>query len=1028
MARARAALAAAAVFLLITLPLALTQHDDGVRPHSVASVAQPLAFEPNAGRFAGDADFLVRDHGITLTTSPTGSVVGKDGGGASLRTRLVGASPVATGRGTNQLPGRINWYVGRDRSRWRDALPTFGGVRYRGVYDGIDLAYHSKQGKLEYDFIVAPGADPAAIDLALSGARRIRLNADGDLVTRVGTTTMTQLAPRAYQSRAGKRVPVAASFVLKGNRVGFRLGAYDRSRPLVIDPVLAYSDYVGGGATDLLYDVVADSGGNAYVGGYTYSTSIPGTATTPPAGPAGLVMKVQPGGQREWITYLGEWVTGVALGPGGTIYLAGKTGNALATTSGAAQSTFGGGAIDAFAGKLNADGSRSWVTYYGGGVSDYGDSIAVDGSGAAYFTGYTNGGTGLATTGQTTFGGGSQDAFLVKYSASGARVFSTYLGGGANDEGKGVGIKPGCESNCEVFVGGHTTSGDFPTLNAYDASFDGSIDAFVTKFNSSGARVWSTYAGSNNAENAHGLAVAPNGNVSLVGFAATASATNDQAFIRTYGGSGTSATLMDPVVDFGGSLDETVYDITYDTQGNFYLAGDTYSDNLYVADPVQRFRSGPSDGFVAKFKVGSGVFPVWSTYLGGGSNDTIYGVAVDPSGRTYVAGSTSSTDFPRLNATQGDGTGTDGFLSRIELRGISITSGPEGQHPSRTATFTYTSDEPSATYECRLSPAGAGFAACPSSGQTYTGLADGAYTFEVRPVDAGATPGIAAARSFTVDTTPVARFTIAPNPVLAGRSAVFDGSASTGGDTAIAKYEWDLNGDGVFERDTGTTATTNTVYDSAQKIPVSLRITNAGGASATRTVELTVSTFTGPSQFGVTINKGAQYTRTPKVVVTANFPATTTSLLLSNDGGFLKPQTFAPAQTINWVLDSSGPERLPKIVYVRFLNGQLVSETHIDDIILDETPPKVDSASVSPAAGAASAGAASIARVKRWKIRVKASDSNSGVSKLQVTRNKRKPGKALRYRKRLKVKSAKRPRFIRARDRAGNWSRWKKLR
>jgi hypothetical protein len=205
---------------------------------------------------------------------------------------------------------------------------------------------------------------------------------------------------------------------------------------------------------------------------------------------------------------------------------------------------------------------------------------------------------------------------------------------------------------------------------------------------------------------------------------------------------------------------------------------------------------------------------------------------------------------------------------------------------------------------------------------------------------------------------------------------------------------------------------------------VSLRVTDGVGLTATAALTLTVTNPpVSPGQLGVTVNNGAQYTNDKNVKVNLKFPAGTTQVLLSNDGGFLAPQAFTPAAEVSWTLDSSGPERLPKTVYVRFLLSGFASETFTDDIILDEIAPKVSSASVTPAAGAANAAAS-----KRYTVKVKASDSNSGVDKVQVTANKKKPGKLLAYKRKLTVRLATRPKYLRARDRAGNFSRWRRLR
>jgi hypothetical protein len=366
-----------------------------------------------------------------------------------------------------------------------------------------------------------------------------------------------------------------------------------------------------------------------------------------------------------------------------------------------------------------------------------------------------------------------------------------------------------------------------------------------------------------------------------------------------------------------------------------------------------------------------------------------------------------------------------------------VTDGPSGVVHSRDAKFTFTAgpepgfsysaEEVGAKFECKLTPGNADFGPCPANG--YTGLSDGSYKFEVRAIDVGGTTAGAGSREFQVDHTLTPRFSIAPNPALAGRPVTFDGSASTG--LPITKYEWDLDGNGSFETNSGATPTVTQTYPSPGSFSIGLRVTDSEGQTATTTNALQVNTATGPgAQFGVTINDGAQFTNSPDVTVTATFPSFTTSLLFSNDGGFGKAQTFTPKKETKWKLDSSGPERLPKTIYVRFLTGSVASTSFQDDIILDETPPKVDTAEVDALSDDAASGEAIAAKrkLRKYKIKVKATDKLSGVSKVQVTANKRKPGKALKYKRKFVVKSAKKPKWVRARDRAGNWSRWKKAR
>jgi hypothetical protein len=1025
----------ATLALLLSLPGASPQ----IRQHPVARAAgfpgRSLAFEPNAGRVPHGADFYARLPYGSVALSRAGSRLTL-GRGATLESRLVGARPGDRGRASSRLTQRVNWYVGSDPHRWKSRLATYGRVSYRGVYPGVDLVYHGRAGALEYDFVVRPGADPSPIALALRGARSLRLDPRGDLVASVAGRQVRQARPVAYQETAAGRVRVPASFTLDGNRVGVRLGGYDRSRPLVVDPVLVFADYIGSTGTDFAYDVAVDSAGNVYVGGETTSAAIP-AGTQNGSGPGGYLLKINSAGTREWITYLTGRVVGVDVDSSGNPYITGATGDGLAVKD-ADQNGFGGGGLDAFVGRMNTDGTRNWLTYLGGSAAENTPqqmgAIAVDGSGNAYVTGASSS-TGLARgTVWDSTGDASGDAFVAIYSATGTRLKTTYFGGSGSDSGMGIDVAPSCNSDCEVFVGGTTYSGDLPVLNAADNTYgsngsDGNGDGFVVKFNATlSARGWATYYGDTAIDNGLGLVVDSDGNPTLAGY-------NDpdgvysQAWVRTYYGP-TGTYVFEK--KFGGNGDDKANDVNADAQGNLFVIGDTASTDFQVISPIQQFPSGAGDVFILKIDrnslYGSGNY-VWSTYYGGGGFDVGNAVAPGPGGDLYAVGDTFSNDLPRIGSVQGSSNPYDGWIAKIAMKPVTIDSGPDGKLRSRDAAFTYSLAEPSATFQCRLSPVESDFSSCPNTGKSYSGLADGPYTFEVVGFDSSGAPGHTTTRQFEVDMRPIAQLSIAPNPALVGRAITFDGSASSGASQALVKFEWDLDGDGNFERDTGSTPTTTQTYPSPRVAPVTLRVTDASGATATAGAELRVNALTGPSQFGVTINKGAQYTRSPDVTVTANFPPATTSMLFSNDGGFLAPSTF-PAQTsTKWKLDSSGPERLPKTIYVRFLANLIVSETYQDDIILDETPPVVQSATVDAAASAAAPSvAARSAKLRKWRLRVKAHDSNSGVAGIQATSNKRKPGKLLKYKRKLTVKSAKRPKFVRARDKAGNYSRWRKLR
>lgn len=299
-------------------------------------------------------------------------------------------------------------------------------------------------------------------------------------------------------------------------------------------------------------------------------------------------------------------------------------------------------------------------------------------------------------------------------------------------------------------------------------------------------------------------------------------------------------------------------------------------------------------------------------------------------------------------------------------------------------------------------------------------LAAGPHTWRVVAIDRGGNRTAGSERTVVIDAPPVAHLTVAPDRALVGRTVTFDAARSSDGGTGITRYEWDLDGQPGYEAESTTPSITRS-YEVAGTLTAAVRITNGGGLQSEARAPLTVISTPPPAggPLGISINNGAQYTNTPRVTLFAAWPSFAVQMFVSNDGGFGKGERFPLTAELAWTLDSSGPERLPKTVYVRYLNGVQQSETYTDDIILDETPPKVLAAS----AGAAVAGARPAAS-KRVTLRVRATDNVSGVVSVQVTANRRKPGSELAYRQRLSVKRAPKL-FVRARDRAGNRSRWR---
>src|SRR5947209_1276856 len=399
-------------------------------PHVRVSEAYgklPLHFEANQGQTDPGVKFLSRGRGYTLFLTGRGEAVmllGKPAPmydrlesaallraaakpppepatpAAVVRMNLIGASKSPRVEGLEESPGKANYFIGNDPKMWRTNVPMYAKVKVQGVYPGVDLVYYGNQRKLEYDFIVAPGADPGSITMVVEGAERPSLNGQGDLVLAIEDREVRFQKPVVYQEVDGVRREISGSYKLKSaHQVGFQVGAYDGSLPLIIDPALSYSTYLGGSGTDQGLGIAVDSGGYAYVTGFTISTNFPTTPgafqTTSGGGFHAFVTKLNPTGSAlVYSTYLGgssnDQGRGIAVDPGGHAYATGATFSTnFPTTPGALQTTYGGGG-DAFVTKLNPTGTGLvYSTYLGGSNDDQGLGIAVDSSGHAYVTGST---------------------------------------------------------------------------------------------------------------------------------------------------------------------------------------------------------------------------------------------------------------------------------------------------------------------------------------------------------------------------------------------------------------------------------------------------------------------------------------------------------------------------------------------------------------------------------------------------------------------------------------------------------------
>ena len=689
--RARAAVLLLAVLGVGAVP-ASAEADAGTRARRVAGVGlpsevrqRPLAFEANRGQADPQVRYLARGAGYTVFLTPTEAVVALGGRGnerAVVRVKPLGISPNSQLVPDAPLPGVANY---SDASGTAPiSAPTYAKVRYAEVYPGVDLVYYGRPHELEYDFVVAKGADPARIALKLEGAERLELGAEGDLLVHTAAGLLRQPRPVVYQEIDGARRTVSADYVVGGDgRIGFRLGAYDRARPLVIDPILAWSTYLGGSNEEsdwlwgAVYGIAIDANGNTYVTGSTTSVNFPTTAgadTTLGGSEDAFVTKLSPTGVVLYSTYLGgsceDLANDVAVDGGGNAYV---TGRAHGSTC------FAGFRPGVLVAKLGPTGSPLYSLVFGGMYADTsaGKAITVDAQGRAYVTGIATASDFPTTPGAFRTVGcpdlglpGYGDGFVARVGVGGALEYSTFLCGYGYDSPNDIAR----DAAGNMIVAGTTTAGDFPTVNALQPTsgvFPTGTTGFVSKLNAAGTQLlFSTYLGGTINDTLNGLAVDGQGNVYVTGetesddFPTTPGVFQPQrgnlfcldtlctdAFVAKISATGNAlvySTYLYGENDDGGAK------ISVDTAGNAYVVGRTSSLYFPIRDAFQATQHvrGPWDAFVTKLSP-DGARVVYSSYLGGSGGasplqgaDEGVAIAIDGAGVAYVAGSTKSFDFP----------------------------------------------------------------------------------------------------------------------------------------------------------------------------------------------------------------------------------------------------------------------------------------------------------------------------------------------------------------------------------------------
>jgi len=678
----------------------------GFASSPLSNLSRPLSFEPNRGQTDKQVQFLAHglNYNLFLSNGEAVIVAGQD----IVRMATVGSNRAVRGELVHPLPGISNYFIGNNPAKWRTNVPTYSKVRYPSVYPGVDLIYYGNQRQLEYDFVVQPGGDPRAIVVEMQERQETKSDHLPD-----GPWEMRE--PVAYQEIGGKRRPIECAFVRDRGRLRFAIGAYDRTKTLVIDPVIVYSTYLGGSGGDGAYAVALDANGSAYVTGVTGSTNFPTKDPFQAGFASAFVSKFDPAGNElVYSTYLGgsngNSANGIAVDAGGNAYIAGSTTSTDFPTKNAFQSSLNGPNGNAFVTKLSASGcALVFSTYLGGSGNgndlggDSASGIALDPSGNAYIAGVTFSSDFPTKNAFEPYDPKSEkywsSAFVAKFSTDGPLDYSTYLGGegpsaGASDGDGGLGIA--VDSSGSAYVTGYTGTDSFPLKDPFQGANGGTADgypgtnAFVTKFSPAGnTLVYSTYLGGSIPCGAcvdvddigTGIAVDDTGKAYVTGVAGSTDFPVKNAFQKKLKGVSSSAfvtkfdragTALIYSTILGGSGNGSVISdqanaIGVDSEGEAYVTGWTISTDFPTKNAFQEHNKteGYYTAFVTKFcPVGT---LLYSSYLGGSNGDFGYGIAVDSEKNAYVVGVTSSSDFPTKNPFQDslEAPGGNAFVTKI---------------------------------------------------------------------------------------------------------------------------------------------------------------------------------------------------------------------------------------------------------------------------------------------------------------------------------------------------------------------------
>jgi Beta-propeller repeat len=690
----------------------------------------PLTFEINEGQSDPQVKALARGarYGLFLTSTESVFVLAPGKSGVVVRVRTVGANPAARVSGMDRLDSTSNYFVGSDKSKWRQNVSNYARVKYESIYPGIDLVYYGNQQQLEYDYVVAPGADPKSIRLAVEGARKLRVDGNGDLLLETAGGSMRHHKPVIYQKINGARRGIAGNFVLRGNEVAFELGHYDHSKELVIDPSLTFLTYLGGSGTDVGDGLaITTDSGVTIVAGSTSSANFPAADSlySYTGETDGFVTVFNPTGTKvAQSTYVGgasgvNTVNAIAIDNGElpqVLYIGGITTSRELAVQDAAQSKYG-GAGDAWLAQLNLQititslnpleytltTTVGFCTYLGGSGTDQITGVAMDQvSKDVFVTGYTTSTNFPVTSGVVQSAlAGTEDAFVARYASgiapettpAGTLLFSTYLGGTGTTVGKGIAIYTNLgNGNITAYIAGSTTSSALPAAKSSSdkpasAATTTDSEGFLFAISGNGATSpFSDLIGSaTTATVAAAVTTDSNGTIYITG------STNDStlptvnpvqseyagggedAFVGAYNSSGTPTFFSyygGPGYEKADAIGVSLITTDGVTTINIFIAGFTTGRLPAQVNAVQNtYGGGETDGFVTMFSSISGeAYGIgYATYLGGSGTDIIYGLAVGTSGNARLTGLTSSTNMPVTSGayqTTNAG-GYDAFVAEI---------------------------------------------------------------------------------------------------------------------------------------------------------------------------------------------------------------------------------------------------------------------------------------------------------------------------------------------------------------------------